>query len=261
MILPLSSSHSVSVSLEPFSFAVCQGDRVLLQSLAAGETAAAPGTRPPRPGLRVSLGPACPWRRAQIAVSPLANEATTRGKCVCARRPLVRPGRALSPALALEPGQVAESELLTSDDGGTGLLSVQTPAWLCSTGVTVLAQSPVAVGVNAPRSLVPAPHLGPRSRAGPFRESPFAEPGGQGDGRLTLRDLTWRTRCCWRRTCPPSTACWWLVSGASRCHASRPTRQHPSARPWWRWLGRRYPENASSPPGITPLSGGLCPAT
>ena len=186
MILPLSSSRSVSVCLEPFSFAVCQGDEVLLQSLPVAD-ALLHLEQGPRgldcefPSGRLALTPGADWLsvRWQTRGQPVANAFALAGRWY-------GQGELCHQLWPLNRAMLPEGELLTSDNGGTGLLSVQTPAWLCSTGVAVLAQSPVRVGCNVPPASYPrhAWDLGPGQA--PFRERPFADPGSQGDGRLTL---------------------------------------------------------------------------
>ncbi len=77
------------------------------------------------------------------------------------------------------------SELITADNGPTGLLGIQTPAWLSSNGVALLARSPVSISFNRPPDSYPV-HPWDLKTPPPFDQRPFADPGGVGDAQLTL---------------------------------------------------------------------------
>lgn len=77
--------------------------------------------------------------------------------------------------------------LLTADNGAAGLLCIQTPAWLAANGIVILARSPVSVSINAPPDDAAPRASGFGLDAGPFHERPRLDPGGAGDGRLTLQ--------------------------------------------------------------------------
>jgi myogenesis-regulating glycosidase len=186
MIIPPASSYRLSISLKPFSLAVCRGREILLQSLPLTEELLhlergvnvtycdfASGR------LTLAQNPDLLSVRWQTGASSVSNAFTLAGQWY-------GQGELCHQLWPLNRAMLPESELLTADNGGTGLLCVQTPAWLCSNGVAVLAQSPVRVGFNAPPASYPrhAWDLGPGQA--PFNERPFADPGGQGDGRLTL---------------------------------------------------------------------------
>jgi alpha-glucosidase (family GH31 glycosyl hydrolase) len=81
-----------------------------------------------------------------------------------------------------------EADVLSSDNGPTGLLNIQTPAWLTSLGVGVLVHSPVRVGLNQPPASYPRYGWDVGPGQAPFDQRPPADPGGLGDGRLTLAD-------------------------------------------------------------------------
>jgi len=78
------------------------------------------------------------------------------------------------------------AKLQTCDNGPTGLLCIQTPAWLSSNGCVVLAHSPVKFALNqAPQAASTfAWDLG--AGQAPFDRRPALDPGDQGDGLLTL---------------------------------------------------------------------------
>ncbi len=82
---------------------------------------------------------------------------------------------------------LAEAPLLTVDNGPTGLLCIQTPAWLIATGVALLARSEVAVGLNQPPADAPRFAWDLGGGQGPADQRPMLDPGGQGDGLFTLR--------------------------------------------------------------------------
>ena len=86
----------------------------------------------------------------------------------------------------LERAMLPEHDLLTMDNGESGLLCIQTPAWLCSKGAAILAHSPVNVSLNRPPNTYPRHAWDLGAGQAPFRERPRADPGGQGDGCLTL---------------------------------------------------------------------------
>jgi myogenesis-regulating glycosidase len=81
-----------------------------------------------------------------------------------------------------------EDDLISIDNGPTGLLNIQTPAWLTSEGIGVLVHSQVRVGLNQPPASYPrfVWDVGPGQA--PFDRRPPADPGGLGDGKLTLSD-------------------------------------------------------------------------
>lgn len=86
----------------------------------------------------------------------------------------------------LNKAMLPAAPLRTADNGPTGLLCIQTPAWLCSAGFALLAHSPVTVGLNQPPATYPVHTWDLSANQAPFAERPFADPGGVGDGHLTL---------------------------------------------------------------------------
>src|SRR5262249_6131888 len=72
------------------------------------------------------------------------------------------------------------------DNGPTGLLNIQTPAWLTSLGVGLLAHSPLRAGLNQPPSTYRRFIWDVGPGQGPFDQRPPLDPGGLGDGKLTL---------------------------------------------------------------------------
>ncbi len=79
-----------------------------------------------------------------------------------------------------------QTDFITMDNGPTGLLCILTPAWLASTGVLVLAHSPLAVGLNQPPASAPRYVWDFGAQQGPAEQRPARDPGGEGDGLLTL---------------------------------------------------------------------------
>lgn len=82
---------------------------------------------------------------------------------------------------------LAEADFLTADNGATGLSCVLAPALLASTGLGVLVHSaPLRLGLNQPPAAYPRHRWDLGAGQAPFEQRPWADPGGQGDGRLTL---------------------------------------------------------------------------
>ncbi|MCS6872667.1 MAG: glycoside hydrolase family 31 protein [Anaerolineae bacterium] len=83
-----------------------------------------------------------------------------------------------------------EAPLLTWDNGATGLGNIQTPAWLCATGVALLvtnATDSLQVGFNAPPSHVAPPSWDLSAAQAPAAmRPPLASP--ESDDLLTLHD-------------------------------------------------------------------------
>lgn len=113
------------------------------------------------------------------------------GQAVVNQLPLDAPwygqGELIHQHWPLNKVMLAEAELLTIDNGPTGLLCIQTPAWLAASGVTLLARSAVSTGLNQPPADAPRFAWDLGGGQGPFDQRPALDPGGQGDGQLTLR--------------------------------------------------------------------------
>jgi alpha-glucosidase (family GH31 glycosyl hydrolase) len=109
---------------------------------------------------------------------------------ITVRFPLTTPwyglGQLLHQRWPLNKVMLPEAPLLTSDNGPTGLACILTPAWLSASGVAVLARPPISTGLNQPPTHYPQHAWDLSSAQAPFDERPWADPGGLGDGHLSL---------------------------------------------------------------------------
>ncbi|GAB4397878.1 MAG: glycoside hydrolase family 31 protein [Anaerolineales bacterium] len=87
----------------------------------------------------------------------------------------------------LERAMQPFADLLTADNGADGLLCVQTPLWLCSTGVAIFSWMPLTFGMNQPPqgSQRFEWDLGPNQA--PMRLRPQWDAANLGDNRLSLQ--------------------------------------------------------------------------
>lgn len=96
-------------------------------------------------------------------------------------------GQLIHQAWPLERIMLHESELLTADNGHTGLNCILSPVWMNSLGAAILGRVPLSVALNQPP---PDEYRYPRyahslgAEKGPFAHRPFV--GDEGDGLLTL---------------------------------------------------------------------------
>jgi myogenesis-regulating glycosidase len=180
-----SNPYRLNINLTPFSFGLSRGQAVVLQSQPFPEAliqierginvshctfASGRLTLEEQPhGLRVR------WETDEVVTNAFQLLGHWYGQ-----------GEVCHQLWPLECGMLPEHDLVTIDNGGTGLLCIQTPAWLCSNGVGVLAHSPVNVSLNRPPEAYPRHAWDLGAGQAPFRERPWADPGGQGDGCLTL---------------------------------------------------------------------------
>jgi alpha-glucosidase (family GH31 glycosyl hydrolase) len=95
-------------------------------------------------------------------------------------------GQLLHQLWPLNRVMLPDAPLLTSDNGPTGLSCILTPAWLASTGVAVLVHTPISLGLNQPPASYPSHVWDLTATQAPFDERPWADPGGVGDGHLSL---------------------------------------------------------------------------
>lgn len=79
-----------------------------------------------------------------------------------------------------------ESPFQSFDNGPAGQSCKPHPAWFSSNGISIIAGSPLSVGINQPPAHYPRYEWTLGSDKGPFAHRPFADPGGAGDGRLTF---------------------------------------------------------------------------
>lgn len=79
-----------------------------------------------------------------------------------------------------------ESPFQSFDNGPAGQSCKPHPAWFSSKGISIIAHSPLSVGINQPPAHYPRYEWTLGSDKGPFAHRPFADPGGLGDGRLTF---------------------------------------------------------------------------
>lgn len=180
------SPYRLSLQRDPFTFAIYRDETLLLTSAPhrdavtdwrlEGDTVEI-DFRSAR--LIITIQPrsiTCRWHSAsqilQIAFSIRQAWWYGQGQLVHQLWPLNR--------LMLQAG-----ELITADNGPTGLLGIQTPAWLSSNGVALLARSPVSISFNRPPDSYPV-HPWNLMTPPPFDQRPFADPGDVGDALLTL---------------------------------------------------------------------------
>lgn len=176
----------LQIKREPFSFAVQRGDTVLLESTPHVEAVI---------DLRVTgdlITLAFPSATLTITFTAKAagfHWQSSRG----AQQSGIRnfgywfgQGELVHQRWPLDRVMQPPGELLTYDNGHTGLLCIQTPAWLSSNGVAILAHSPIGFALNQPPADYPRFEWDLGAKQGPFDQRPCADPGGAGDGRLTL---------------------------------------------------------------------------
>ena len=96
-------------------------------------------------------------------------------------------GELLHQRLPLERLMLPLSPFETFDNGPDGQGCKLTPAWYASTGVLVMAHSPVSVGINQPPGNYPRYEWSLGTDKGPFAHRPYADEKGEGDGLLTLQ--------------------------------------------------------------------------
>jgi hypothetical protein len=107
-------------------------------------------------------------------------------------------GELIHQRLPLNRLMLPMSPMETIDNGPTGQSCKLTPAWFSSRGVLIIAHTPLSVGINQPPPDYPRYSWDFGPEQGPFRDRPFEDRGGIGDGRLTLRgkDLHLSIVCC-----------------------------------------------------------------
>jgi alpha-glucosidase (family GH31 glycosyl hydrolase) len=79
-----------------------------------------------------------------------------------------------------------ESVFQSFDNGPAGQSCKPNPAWFSSNGISIIAGSPLSVGINQPPTHYPLYEWSLGAEKGPFAHRPFADPGGTGDGLLTF---------------------------------------------------------------------------
>lgn len=79
-----------------------------------------------------------------------------------------------------------ESPFQSYDNGPAGQSCKPNPAWFSSKGISIIARSPVSVGINQPPARYPRYDWSLGAEKGPFTHRPFADPGGEGDGHITF---------------------------------------------------------------------------
>ncbi len=95
-------------------------------------------------------------------------------------------GELLNQAWDLSKVMLPLSEFLTSDAGAVGYSNIQSPVFFQQEGVLLIVRSPFKLGVNqppGPQKDLPEFILGDEI---PFDQRPAFDPGGKGDGFLTL---------------------------------------------------------------------------
>lgn len=177
--------YHLTLKREPFTVALYRGDQPLLQSAPQDEPVtgwqqyeqSAHITFPSSTLVITILETAIDvhWQSSRIRKLALSNNGYWygQGELIHQRWPLDR---------MMQP----ETDLITCDNGPTGLLCIQTPAWLSSNGCVVLAHSPVRFALNSSTQ----PRDGFRwdlgTEQGPFDQRPPVDSGDAGNGLLAL---------------------------------------------------------------------------
>jgi hypothetical protein len=183
--------YRLSLSREPFTFSLYRNDRPILTI--------APHPEPVRDWQLDDQTAQIHFPSAKLTLTLTENTLSVHWQSktsdlqspISNRFPLTSPwfglGQLLHQLWPLNKAMLAESPLITSDNGPTGLSCILTPALLSADGLALLVHSwPLSVGINQP----PPDRrrhkwdLGPQQA--PFDERPWADPGGVGDGHLTL---------------------------------------------------------------------------
>ncbi len=179
------TAYDLDLTRDPFTITLSREGRVLLTTAPH----AAPATSWRAEGDTVTVA----FPAAQLTLTLHGASVTLRWEGEAPARmafPLSEPwygqGEFLNRRWPLNGAMFHESELITADNGPSGLLCIQSPIWLSASGVAILARSPVRVGINQPPAGYPRFEwdLGPGQA--PFGRRPPADPGGAGDGHLTL---------------------------------------------------------------------------
>jgi len=184
--------YRLTLNREPFILAVYRDDQLRLQSTPHDE----PVThwQPHEHGVQVTFPSSTlsitiadgaidvHWRsidHPQAALSTQRSALSNRGdwygqgELIHQRWPLDR---------VMQP----ETDLITCDNGPTGLLCIQTPAWLSSNGCVVLAHSPVRCALNQSAHMRAQSDWDLGAGQAPFDQRPAIDPGHEGDGLLSL---------------------------------------------------------------------------
>ena len=180
------SPYRLSLKRDPFTFAVYRDEELLLTS--APQRDAVTDWRLERNSVEIDFRSA----RLIITIQPRAidcrwHSASQSLQCAFSIREAwwYGQGQLVHQLWPLNRLMLQAGELITADNGPTGLLGIQTPAWLSSNGVALLARSPVSVSFNRPPDSYPV-HSWNLGTPPPFDQRPYADPGGVGDARLTL---------------------------------------------------------------------------
>jgi hypothetical protein len=177
--------YQLAIDPEPFSFSVFRGSEPVISLSAMPEPALDIRQEGPtiwvnfrQAALKISIDGQTldvQWRSSE----PVRNSFPLQGYWY-------GQGELLHQLWPLNRGMLAESELITTDNGETGLICMQSPVWLSSRGAAVLALSPVKVGINQPPASYPRYGWDLGAQQGPYDHRPFRDPDRQGDGLLTL---------------------------------------------------------------------------
>ena len=95
-------------------------------------------------------------------------------------------GEMIHQRLPLNRMMLPLSPFQTYDNGPDGQSCKLNPAWFSTKGVTIMAASPVNIGINQPPDDYPRYSWSLGAEKGPFSHRPFEDPGLSGDGMLTF---------------------------------------------------------------------------
>jgi myogenesis-regulating glycosidase len=175
----------LALSHAPFAFTLSRGGETLLESL--------PHDQPIIEWHRHDSGAQIIFPDATLSIAIAGPAIEFRWTSSRSQRLAIRnhgywygQGELLHQRWPLDRVMQPEAELITSDNGPTGLLCIQTPAWLSSNGSVVLAHSPVRYALNQTTHMHVRFDWDLGAGQAPFDQRPAIDPGNEGDGLLSL---------------------------------------------------------------------------
>ena len=182
------SPYRLALSHEPFTFTLYRDDELLLQSQPHDEPVIAweEKTR----SIQITLP------SASLSITLLENTINFRWQSnnqhlkskIQNRGHWYGQGELIHQRWPLDRVMQPETDLITCDNGPTGLLCIQTPAWLSSNGTVILAHTPVRFALNQSKQSRAQFKWDLGAEQAPFDQRPPADSGDDGDGLLTLGD-------------------------------------------------------------------------
>ena len=174
---------SLNINLEPFQLTISRAEQILLRSAPDPRAATLTETSS---GIQVDLGNAS----FSIIPTPSGFKLDFSGESQIAFELIGHwfgHGELLNQRLPLERLMLPLSPFETFDNGPAGQSCKLTPAWYSSTGVLIMADTPLSVGINQPPKDYPRYEWSLGDEKGPFSERPFADDENLGDGLITFQ--------------------------------------------------------------------------